>query len=357
MSTDDITDESGNWLRYFFSRNGIKRLLSFFGFRDGEESSTGLRDLVPPDGKRNSPIESALDPTGEKSAEEMGATFRDVPKQGSIALARALLESLSSPDKPVVMGLRVLTDPADIANEIATRIKLANETAIANGKKGVDLSALDPTGTKSSAQMQDELHKRVVESYILNARKELYFLKNGSPDFAYEDDGKTQEWLDKANKAAKKYGFAPVDASVLDPMGKESADAVRRDILKAIESKHFEKASQMLYWSQHGGYHDQNKAAKDLRAELEEINKAALVLGEKTIDVSALDPNGGKYREQIDRAFAELDAGDIQTGIRRLNKEHADADKAAVQNESALAGHIRALDTPSQNSPQVGQKR
>jgi hypothetical protein len=286
---------------------------------------------------------SALDPA--KSAEANEAKIRDAPRLGHIARARRYFAAITSPGRHLEgVGQRLgglSDDPADIAESVR------NELEKASDGKSVDFSALDPTGAKSSAQIEQELHKRVVEGYIVNARREFYLLKSAGDDFAHEDN-KAQEWLNKAKEAADTFGFARVDASVLDPALKASAAAVNRDILKAIENEHVEKASQVLYWSRHGGYGDPKDAAEGLRKELAAANKAALALGEKPVDASALDPEGGKYRAYADRDLAELASSfSLQASVERMSKERESADRAAAQNEAALAALIRPLNTPS----------
>lgn len=82
------------------------------------------------------------------------------------------------------------------------------------------------------------------------------------------------------------------------------------------------------------GYDDPKTGAEHLRKELAAANKAALALGEKPLDVTALHPD-----------FRIEAHGDMN-----------DANAAAVQNEPALAALIGPLDTPSQDTWPVRQK-
>jgi hypothetical protein len=342
----------GDWLQKLFSGNGfVKNLFSFlFGFggdEQGSESTQFIREVPANrvadarqlflntqnghDGFQtaaslNDPVEgvkfvrkwlseagvdaSALDPTGKKSAEEMEVVLRDAPKHGYLAQARALYESITSSDKDIrdeekpgswrPGGDRLLDDPAEIAKEAEARLAKANQIALANGEKAIDLSALDPTGTKSASQVRNDLHEKMVQGYIIRAREELDALRS-SPHHVYEEsDNKAWDLLAKANAATKEYGFKPVDASALDPEGKQSATAMNRQILKAIEDEHFQEASQILYLSQRGKEGSPEEAAHGLREQLAAANKAAAALGDKPIDASMLAPNGGKYLGYID---------------------------------------------------------
>jgi hypothetical protein len=299
---------------------------------------------------------SALDPG--KSAADMEAVIRDAPRLGHIARARKYFGAIISHGNhiegigPSMGGLS--DNPADIAKLMTAEIEKANRIDLANGGRGVDLTALDPA--KSPSQMQEEVYRRIVEGYVIKAREEFYFLKipGGNPT---EVDNRMQDWLDKANAAVKEYGFRPLDASVLDAALVKSDDAVKGDILEATKAEHFEKASRVLYWSRHGGYGDSRIASEDLSKELVATNKAALALGEQPIDAQALDPTGGKYRAQLDRDLADFSANNTQALVERVSRSLAAAEKAAMQNEPALAALIRPQDTPApQNAPQIRQK-
>jgi hypothetical protein len=294
---------------------------------------------------------SSLDPTGMKSATEMEAEISDAPRLGHIARARRYFGAIVSHGarmEDVGQGFGGLSDnPADIARLMQDELNNANQIAVAGGKNSVDVTALDPTGTKSANEMREEVHRRIVEGYVINARKEFYLLKNFGDDLSQDRDDKVQEWLNKANEAAKEYGFKAIDASTLDPSGKASAAEVNRDILKAIENKHLEKASLTLYWSQHGGFSNPATAAKTLNEELAAINNAAGALGEKPVSISMIDSGGGRYRERASRELEELAAGNLAAGVERLRQEHAAAQSAALQNEEALAALIHPLETPA----------
>jgi hypothetical protein len=147
---------------------------------------------------------SALDPT--KTVEENEAMLRDAPRLGHIARARKLLAAMVSSDQSPGSGDRTemhnglfLDDPRDLARSVQAELDKASKIARTNGGAPVELSALDPS--KSSEQMQQELHKQIIEGYIINARKEVYVLQNAGSNSTYDDDNKTQQWLDKANEA------------------------------------------------------------------------------------------------------------------------------------------------------------
>src|SRR5579863_3451873 len=185
---------------------------------------------------------SALDPEGRKSPAEMEIAIGDAVKQGYFAKTKRLMDSLTSagPD-----------DPTDIAKEIEANIAKANQFALKNGENPIDLTALDASHSKSSAQMESELGERIVQGYILRARNELEALQNSPFHVSSESDNKTWDLLAKANLAAKQYGLKPVDASALDPEGKQSETTMNKRILKAIEDEHFQEASHILYSMQH----------------------------------------------------------------------------------------------------------
>lgn len=302
---------------------------------------------------------SALDPSGKKSAAEMEAEINDAPRLGHIARARkyfAALVSHGSYIQGLGHGLGILSDdPRDIAQLMTEELDKADQLALASCQKPIDLTALDPTGTKSSAQMQEEVHKRIVEGYVVNARKTLYLLKHSDGDFRDDSDTKVQAWLDKANDAAKEYALRPIDASALDPS--KSASEAQRELLSAVERDHIDKASLILYWSQHGGFGNPQDGIDSLNKELLAANKMAQALGEKPVDISMLDARGGKYRAADDRNTKELAAHNFQPGIERMSQAIAAAEKAALQNEPALAALIRPLDTPESQSAPPGRQK
>jgi hypothetical protein len=300
---------------------------------------------------------SALDPTGKKSGADMEAELRDAARLGHIARARRYFAAIVSHGdhlEGVGQELSPLPDdPAEMAKRMKQELDIANRLATTGGGP-VDLSALDPTGAKSSAAMEDEVHRRIVEGYVINARKEFFLLRSGEPDFDGDHAAKTQSWLDKANEAAREYGFAPIDASALNPA--KSASEAQRDLLRAAENDHVQKASLILYESRHGGFGDPREAADRLNAEMAAANKVAAALGDRPMDASMLDAEGGKYLAASERDLKALATGNYQSGVERLARTMGAAEKAALQDEPALAALIRPLQTPVQFPQQIRRK-
>ena len=148
--------------------------------------------------------------------------------------------------------------------------------------------------------MQGELHERIVQGYVVRARKAFSDLQN-NPLYLAKDENDTRKLLDKANEAAREYGLKPVDASVLDPTGRQSGAAMDKNILRAIEDERFGQASADLYFSRREMLGTPDEAAQYFKDDLAEANKAAAAVGDKPIDVSMLDPTGGRYGAAFDK--------------------------------------------------------
>jgi hypothetical protein len=106
---------------------------------------------------------SALDPTGQKSAEEMKAVVQEAFAAGAVNKARLLLEFLEERARKFDNQSH-MNDPNDILQFIESGLEEA----------GQDYSALDPTGQKSADEMEAVLQKAYAGAQVNFATAQRY---------------------------------------------------------------------------------------------------------------------------------------------------------------------------------------
>ncbi len=113
---------------------------------------------------------SALDATGQSSAEQMESRFQQATVRGHILNARKEFAGLEATDE----GLDVEFHEKEIRDSLATA--------------GADMSALDPSGASSAERMEARLKQAVLRAHLAGARGSLvYFEEDHKATYALDD--------------------------------------------------------------------------------------------------------------------------------------------------------------------------
>jgi inorganic pyrophosphatase len=153
----------------------------------------------------------------------------------------------------------------------------------------VSFAALDPTGKKSSAVMEQTLNKAVTDKEIQRARQLFTNLLAGN----------TSEYLDASSVAddlKRSLRIAHVSFAALDPTGKKSSAVMEQTLNKAVADKEIQKARELftnLLAGDASGYSPPEAVIGVIKLNLQQAG----------VDLSALDPTSKKSSAEIQQAL------------------------------------------------------
>lgn len=188
----------------------------------------------------------------------------------------------------------------------------------------INASALDPSGRKSAAEMEDEIAKVAEDRYLIEARRYFNALRQGRAVMIHGDPAGT--WVtddpERIIPATRRFlTLAHKDASALDPTGRKSADEMEKEIRDGLEpQKNLAESDKQKYIADarsafDGLHYGIINPDDDLRRIRGDLKKAGA-------DASALDPEHKRSAEQMEAA--------LQNAYRQGNLERARSDAAYI---------------------------
>jgi hypothetical protein len=174
---------------------------------------------------------SALDPTGQKSAEAMEAVVQEAFAAFKVDKARRELKSLQCCATLNYAGF----DPKNPLNRLNSFLQEA----------GTDYSALDPTGQKSAEEMKAVVQEAFAAGAVNKAR--LLFVNLQTRATKLENDSHMYNPEDTLKMIRSCLEDAETDYSALDPTGQKSADEMISLVQEVLEGAQVNFATAQRY--------------------------------------------------------------------------------------------------------------
>jgi hypothetical protein len=263
----------------------------------------------------------------------MGADY--LRNRDPVAVARECFAALAEGNPLVLYKSEYTAQYAENPEFIVNLLKVE----LARAHK--DASALDPTGRKTSEEMDEELRKVAEARYVAEARRYFTALKDGTRTalswIPGDDDSFTDNPRYVTTALRRSLELAHRDASALDPEGRKSAAEMEDEIKKGVVPRtHLTDAEKRVVAAEArveakllktGGVFTESMGGMD--ASLRQIHTQLKQAG---LDASALDSEHKRSAAEMDDALqADYNLGKI----RREQKEQGVVDPNASDKDMA----------------------